>query len=265
VPDSVWRCGACAPNVQGQGIGRVRPGRRQVWVPLFMKPLRTILVGACAAGLLVTSLAASAVSSAQPTATAATQYKSSVRFLDFDRTRAYGSTTHVRGQIVVPSRGEAIRDLRVKLYRQFDGRSHWSYLGRGTTSHGRYAEFRFSVRSRANASYRIVFAGNRSLRGTDGSTAVNVHRVFDVTLEDGSGRFHGQISPHYADHRVYLDRRHCGSCNWHRLKTGHTDSRAHFSFHTDAPRHGKFYWRVATPATTKYIHSYSSVFTTQLQ
>lgn len=231
-----------------------------------MKPLRTILVGACAAGLLVTSLAASAVPSAQPAATAAAaRYKSSVRFLDFDRTRAYGSDTHVRGQIVVPSLGEAVRDVHVKLYRQFAGSSHWSYLGRGSTSHGRYAEFRFAVRSRANATYRIVFAGNHSVRGTDGSTSVDVYRVFHVALEDGSGRFHGRISPHYAHHRVYLDRRHCGSCNWHRLKTGHTDSRSHFSFHTDAPRRGKFYWRVATPATTKYIHSYSPVFTTQLQ
>jgi hypothetical protein len=230
-----------------------------------MKPLRTILVGACAAGLLVTSLAASAVPSAPSTAApAAKQYTASVRFLGFDRVRAYGSTTHLRGQIVVPALSEAIQGLHVKLYRQFDGRSHWSYLGRGST-HGAHAEFRFSVRSRANASYRIVFAGNHSVHSTDGSTSVDVYRVFDVALEDGSGRFHGRISPHYADHRVYLDRRHCGACSWHRLKTGHTDSRAHFSFHTDAPRRGKFYWRVSTPATTKYIRSYSSVFTTQLR
>jgi hypothetical protein len=235
-----------------------------------MKPLRTFLVAACAAGLLVSPLAASAVTAkphlaATSTAAAARVPGTSIRFLDFDRVRGYGSDIHVRGQLYVRSQGGAVPGAHVRLYRQLNGSSHWTYLATRRTSNGTYPMFRFSVTARANATYRVVFRGNSSFRRSQGSAAVDVYRVFDVALEDGSGRFHGRISPHYADHRVYLDRRHCGSCSWHRLKTGRTDSRAHFSFHTDAPRHGRFYWRVSTPASTQYIRSYSSVFTTQLR
>jgi hypothetical protein len=234
-----------------------------------MKPLRTILAGTCALGLLVSPLAARAATSAQPHAAApqpaVTAARTSIRFLDFDRTRAYGSDVHVRGQLYVPSQGGAVPDAHVRLYRKLDGHSHWAYLAMRRTSSGTYPKFRFAVTASANATYRVVFRGNPSFARSSGSAGVDVYRTFDASLEDGSGRFHGRISPRYAHHTVYLDRRRCGGCSWHRVSTDRTSARSTFSFRTTAPRHRKNYWRVSTPATTKFIRSYSSVFTTQLR
>ncbi|MDX6317279.1 MAG: hypothetical protein QOD35_679, partial [Nocardioidaceae bacterium] len=64
-----------------------------------MKLLRTTLAGACAAAVLVSPLAANAVTSPSrgatgPAAAVAAAHKTSIRFLDFDRVRAYGSDIH---------------------------------------------------------------------------------------------------------------------------------------------------------------------------
>jgi hypothetical protein len=227
-----------------------------------MKPLRTILVGACAATVLASPLAASAAPSAHSPAKAS---RTSIRFLGFDHTRGYGGTVHVRGQVYVPSLGGALQNVHVKLYRRLNGRSHWAYIATRRTSVGAYAKFSFPTVARSNAAYRVVFRGNATYRRSHGTAGVDVFRKFSSQLENGSGRFHGKIKPHYSHHTVYLDRRRCGGCNWHRAKSGRTSGHSSFSFATTAPRHGKYYWRVSTPATTKYIRSYSSVFTTQLR
>jgi hypothetical protein len=220
-------------------------------------------------GLLLSPLAASAAPSTRGQAdspqAAMRAAKTSIRFLDFDRTRGYGNDVHVRGQLYVPSQGGAVQGAHVRLYRRLDGRSHWAYLAMRRTSNGAYPKFRFLVTARANATYRVVFRGNPFYGRSSGSAGVDVYRTFSASLEDGSGRFHGRISPRYAHHTVYLDRRRCGSCSWHRVKTHRTSLRSTFSFKTTAPRHRKNYWRVSTPPTTKFIRSYSSVFTTQLR
>jgi hypothetical protein len=235
-----------------------------------VKLLRTTLAGACAAAVLVTPLAANAVTSPSQGATGsaaavAATHKTSIRFLDFDRVRAYGSDIHVRGQLYVPALNGAVQGAHVRLYRQRNGHSHWAYLETRRTSIGAYPKFRFTVPAHGNATYRVVFRGNSTYRRTHGDAGVDVYRTFDASLESGSGRFHGKIAPPYRHHTVYLDRRRCGGCSWHRADSGRTSAHSRFHFTTTAPRHHKYYWRVSTPPSVRFIRSYSAVFTTTLQ
>jgi hypothetical protein len=226
-------------------------------------------VAGCAAAVVVSPLAANAVTAPSQGATRSAAavvatHKTTIRFLDFDRVRAYGSDVHVRGQLYVPALGGAVQGAHVRLYRQRNGHSHWGYLETRRTSTGTYPKFRFSVAAHGNATYRVVFRGNATYGRSHGDAGVDVYRTFHAQLEDGSGRFHGTIAPHYRHHRVYLDRRRCGGCSWHRAKSGRTSAHSRFSFTTTAPRHHKYYWRVSTPPTATFIRSYSAVFTTSL-
>jgi hypothetical protein len=235
-----------------------------------MKMLRTTVVAACAAAVLTWPLAASAVTSTAsaagppPAAAAAASHKTSIRFLDFDRTRGYGSTIHIRGQLYVPALSGAVQDAHVRLYRQGAGHGHWAYVETRKTSIGTYPKFRFSVGATGNAVYRVVFRGNSTYARTHGDAGVDVYRTFHARLESGSGRFHGTLAPAYRHHTVYLDERRCGACSWHRAQSGRTSRHSRFSFTTTAPRHRKRYWRVSTPPSTRFIASHSAVFTTSL-
>ncbi len=253
------------PTVQGKS----RPTSAEclnVWVLIAMKTFRTVVVGAAATSLLWLPLAASASPPEPSSATSLTaaRYDTSVRFLDFDHTRVYGRSTTIRGQVVVPALGGAVRGLRVKLYRHFDGSSRWTYLATKFTSQQTYPKFRFKVVARANADYRVVYAGNKKLQPSRSATGLSVYRHFDATIDDGTGRFHGRITPDYADRIVHLDRRACATCGWRRIRSQQTGSRGTFSFVVNAPGNGRYFWRTSTPASIRFVRSYSAVFTTQL-
>ncbi len=238
-----------------------------------MNNARSIIAGTAVAGLLGLPFVAAATAPAQGASTppadaaplAAGRHATDIRFLDFDHTREYGNTTVIRGQVAVPSLGGAAKGVRVKLYRRLQGSSRWNHLDTRFTSHSSFPKFRFTAGSRANADYRVAYAGNNKLKPSRSSTGVSVYRRIRAKLEDGTGRFHGHIAPHYAHRTVYLDKRSCGSCGWHQVKSDHTGRRGRFSFTVGAPRRGRSFWRVATPASTKFIQSFSSVFTTRLR
>lgn len=231
-----------------------------------MKSPRSVLVGVTAASLLVLpSTTASLGSSASSAAQA--RYDTSIRYLSFDHNRAYGSPTKIRGQVVATVGGDrgAVRHVRVKLSRKIFGTSRWKHLKTTYTSRTDRPKFKFRVKSKANARYRVVFAGNAKLQPARGRTTVLVYRKFNARLEDGTGRFHGRVVPNYAHRRIYLDRRDCASCGWDRARSAKTGDRGRWSFKVGTPTPGKTWWRVSTPASTKFIRSYSSVFTTALR
>lgn len=231
-----------------------------------MKRFRFVVACTAAVSLLGLPLAASASPPEPSSATslAAARYDTSVRFLDFDHTRVYGRPTTIRGQIVVPALGGAVKGLRVKLYRQFDGSSRWTYLATKFTSQETYPKFGFRVVARANADYRVVYAGSNKLQPSRSATGLSVYRHFDAKIDDGTGRFHGRITPDYAHRIVSLDRRACATCGWHRIRSHQTGSRGTFSFIVNAPGQGRYFWRTSTPASIRFVRSYSAVFTTQL-
>ena len=117
------------------------------------------------------------------------------------------------------------------------------------------------VEARKNPSV-VQSGGSTNYRASHNETTVSVYRHFDAQLEDGSGRFHGKVSPAYAHRTIYLEKRKCADCGWNRARTAKTGKKAKYSFKVGAPRHGRWWWRVSTPADTKFIRSHSAVFTT---
>jgi hypothetical protein len=236
-----------------------------------MRSARSFIVGLTAAGLLALPGIAAAAPTSSPADTASAaqalrgqRFDTKIRFLAFDHTRGFGTKTVVRGQ-VVSDRGAgpgAIPGIRVKLYRQLDGTSRWVFLDKDYTSHSASPSFRLHARSKANAAYKVVYAGNDNYRRSHDVTSVSVYRYFDAQLEDGTGRFHGKVTPAYAHRVIYLAKRRCADCGWDRVRSEKTRRHGLYSFKVGAPRHGRWWWRVSTPASTAYIASNSAVYTT---
>lgn len=257
-----------------------------------MKSLRSAIVGITAASLLALPSAATAATSTSATtsapfgsalthgtqtlaavthalpvagALAAGRYHTNVRFLNFDHVRRAGSTAKIRGQVVakVGQRRGAVAGVRVTLHRKINGSDRWVRLDAGQTNHRERPSFTFRTRALANASYRVVFAGNPRLQRSQSVTGLAVHRAFNARLEDGTGRFHGRVVPRYSHRTIYLEKRACANCTWRRVDTAKTADRGRYSFKVGAPRNGRYYWRLQTPRSAKYVRSYSGTFTTE--
>lgn len=234
---------------------------------------RSLVIGFSAASLLAApfvtvspSLAAmppggvEASTARGPAAVTAT----SIRFLDFDHSRRYGGVVRIRGQVAVPSLRGALAGVHVKLYRRYNGTSAWKYLATGRTSRTSTPQFRFRPKARGNADYRVVFGGNSKAGRSRDATAVLVHRRITAKLEDSSGRFQGRVTPRYGNRVVSLDKRACASCGWRHVRSHRAGSKGGFSFDVNAPRKGRYFWRVSVRATRLFTRSYSGVFTTKL-
>ncbi len=233
-----------------------------------MKLLRSTLVGICAAALLgvpAPTTAASPPALAPTASEVASRYDTPVRFFRFDHIRGYGSNTTIRGQVAATVNGQqgAVRGVRVKLFRKINGTSQWNYLQTSYTTKSDYPSFTFVANSVANATYQVRYRGNRNLQPSRARTTVFVHRHFDAQLEDDTGRFHGRVTPDYGHQRVSLLRRSCATCGWDHVRSTKAGAKGGWSFTVGAPRNGRWFWRVTTPASTKYIRSYSGVFTTE--
>lgn len=229
--------------------------------------IRPLIVGVTAAGLL--ALPGAAIASApsrapspapEQSAAAAGRAPTSVEWRTFDRTRAYGSRTVVRGQII--TNGGAVRNARVELLRRPKGDSSWNSLGFDRTGNGAFPKFRFSVRTPGNAVYRVTYAGSARYEATAATTSVSAYRKFGAKLEDVTGRFHGKMSPRYARERVYLQKRKCPGCTWRSVDSDRTNRNSTYSFHVGAPRRGHLYWRLMVPGSQRFIVSYSGVYST---
>lgn len=235
-----------------------------------MTPLTVTLAGVGAAVLLAGPAVEPAAGASAPgsvVASAGTRHNTSIRFLHFDQVRGYGTSTTVRGQVVATIGGStgAVAGVHVRLYRKFNGTHQWHHIGTNRTTKTRFPHFRFVASSLGNATYRVAFAGNAKLQPSRNSAFVGVHRNVSGRIEDRTGHFHGRVTPHYAHRRIFLQKRSCGTCSWHQAKSGHTAARGRYSFSVGAPRHGRWYWRVSTPAAPRFIRSFSGVFTTRLR
>ncbi len=197
----------------------------------------------------------------------ASRYDTSIRFLDFDHTRAYLTHANIRGQVVatIGDRRGGLKGVRVRLDRKIAGTRTWKYVDTAVTSRTDYPKFRFSPRSVANAAYRVRFAGNDRLQPSRAVTSVAVHRNFNARMEDGTGHFHGKMGPRYRHHIVLLEKRSCAACGWHKVSTHRTGDYSRWSFKVGAPRDGRWWWRVSTPSTTRYVRSFSGIFTTEVR
>ena len=81
----------------------------------------------------------------------------------------------------------------------------------------------------------------------------------NAKLEDGSGSFHGFVRPKWNRRVVYLEKRSCAACNYHRVRSTKSGPHGYFRFVVPAPRSGRWWWRASTPATGRFIWSYSAV------
>lgn len=237
-----------------------------------MPRLPKTLLALTAAGLLAVPVGVTAAAdaapltgSSSPSAAAAVQRDTWIRYLDFDRVKRYGSTTKIRGQVGVRTADgpRAARGLDVLLYRRVDGSDSWRLLGSDRTGYD-LGMFSFSVPSIANATYRVVYRGGPLLDRSRDAVRVLVYRPVSSQLADPSGVFSGRVTPRYAHRKVTLERRTCGSCSWQPLRSRTTGDYGRFRFEVGAPSAGRWFWRVSVPASTRFMRSYSGVYTTQL-
>jgi hypothetical protein len=193
--------------------------------------------------------------------------RTTIKFLNFRSIRAWDTRATIRGQVIRHdgTKSGAAAGVVVKLYRRVSGTARYHFLRRQLTPSSGFREFVFHFRSVANASYMVICMGNKQMGPSAGFTMIWVHRVFNAGVTDGSprARFHGHVAPRYAHHVIYLQKRDCLRCNWHTVRHERTGRHGHFSFRIGAPRHGVWRWRVSTPPSTRYIASYSAVFTTR--
>src|SRR5262245_4840584 len=197
---------------------------------------------------------------------AARRANTSIRFLDFDHTRGWLNPTHIVGQVTAVRAGQrgAVKGVHVRLYRKLDGTSRFHLLSVKSTGTQAFPRFRFATRSIGNATYKVVFGGNASYQRSVGLTRVLVHRAMPAQLEDRSGSFHGVVKPSWHHKRVYLEKRSCASCGWHKVRHARTGAHGHFQFTVSAPRSGRWWWRASVPASTRFIRSFTGIFATRL-
>ena len=209
----------------------------------------------------------SAGSSSGPATAAASRRTTSIRFLDFDHTRPWKLYAYVQGQVIASKHGQrgALKSVRVRLYRKLATQSRFHYLDRASTGSRPFPRFTFKTRAVGNADYRVVFRGNTGYRPSRATSRVLVQRSMRSNLEDGSGSFHGFVKPKWNRRAVYLEKRACPSCPYRKVKTMRSGRHGYFRFVVPAPRSGRWWWRASTPATSRFIWSYTSIYTTQLR
>lgn len=235
-----------------------------------MTSVRSTLAGLTAALLIAPIGAATAttLSSDSTDAKGATRHDTRIRFLDFDHSRAYGKKTVVRGQVVWTTAAGVTGSIpggkKVIVYRKLAGTSTYKRLGKDYTDKDT-GIFSFAARSKGNASYRVKYVGNDTFKQSRDATSVSVYRPFNAKVNDGGrkARFHGRVVPNYGNQRITLEKRSCADCGWHSARSRMTSDKGRYSFKIGAPNHGRWWWRVTTPASTRFIKSYSSVFTTE--
>ncbi len=249
-----------------------------------VSPLRMLAVSLTSVALLaspgltaVSTASPLAPDSATPTTVAvstspgvsaalAARHRTHIRLLDFSHTRRWHTRARIVGQVtaVVSGRRGALKRVHVRLFRRGAGSSSWKYLARTRAGSGSSPKFTFRPQAVGNADYKVVFRGNAKLKRSSATTTLLVHRDMRARLEDVSGNFHGTVRPKWVHRVIYLEKRSCATCSWHRVRSDQTGKRGHFRFYVPAPHSGRWWWRASVPAKQRFIRSYTGVFTTQL-
>ena len=111
------------------------------------------------------------------------------------------------------------------------------------------------MKSRGNAHYRVVFEATQRCKRSANTTAVSVYRHFNAQLTNGSGRFHGRVTPSYAHKTISLQKRTCAACGWTQVRTAKTGRHGTVELQGRRPGRGRWWWRASTPASTQFITS----------
>jgi len=66
----------------------------------------------------------------------------------------------------------------------------------------------------------------------------------------------------YPDRLTYLEKKTCKRCTWRQVAKKRTTKHSIVKYPVGAPRNGRWYWRIKTPATKRFYVSYSDVWYT---
>lgn len=189
-----------------------------------------------------------------------------VHFLAFDHTVFAGRKMRVRGQVLARARGRtgALAGARVVLLRKGDGQKRFHRVRATHTGHGTSPRFRFVVKPRRNARYRVVFQGNKRAQRDAATTRTGAYRVVTGKRlkRKGNAFITGRIGPRYRHHAVALQRRTCAKCRWKFVQRDRTNTNSRWRFKLSRPKSGRFYYRVRVPESPRNLQSFSGVWYT---
>jgi hypothetical protein len=233
-----------------------------------MTLLRPLLVSLAAVSLIALSAAGPASAdttlASETPAVAKALFPTRVAFLASDHVRAYGSVTVIRGQVLTDhGAGEGSIPATVDLLRRYKGSTDWVHIRTtDTTSDATAPRFTFEVRTNANAFYRVVYAGDAEHSPSSATTQVWAYRTISTQIKPRLLQVYGKVAPNYAGKRLFVERKTCAACTWVRMWSKVVGPKSNYKVTLRAPAHGRWFWRLSTPATTRFIVSHSSVVTT---
>jgi 5-hydroxyisourate hydrolase-like protein (transthyretin family) len=186
--------------------------------------------------------------------------------MDFDHLRAYASLTVIRGQVLTDhggAGGEGSLPATVKLERRYKGSQTWEQIRTAATTQNATApRFTFEVRTIANAVYRVKFEATEDHLASTNSTAVSAYRTISSTIKPRLLQMSGKVAPSYAGRRVFIERKTCAACEYVRIRTTVVNAYSNYKVTLAAPNRGRWFFRLAVPASPQFVTSYSGVVVT---
>lgn len=234
---------------------------------------RLLLVAVTTFGLIALPGIASSAS-ADPASTRAAKvsakaepYPTRIAFMQFDRSRVYGTDTVVRGQVLTDAGGGGSLVVTVSLERRFQGSTTWVKVGEATTTNPSFPRFTFTLRTVANAFYRVRYAGGTVL-GADFAPSVNdtkVTAIRKITTNVRSRQLvvYGKVTPSYTGKRMVVERATCAGCKFKPLRTIKVTADSRYRTTLTAPARGKWWWRLSTRADRKFVVSRTATIVTR--
>lgn len=232
---------------------------------------RLLLVSLTTFGLLslpAVASAASAESDTMPAAKVAAKgvakagTPTRISFMQFDHSRVYGSDTVIRGQVLIS--GGSVRATGIKLQRRYQGSTRWATIGTTDTTVPAYPRFTFTVRTNANAFYRVNYAGESGLLlPSSADTKVVAFRKVTTYVKSRQLVAYGKVTPSYTGKRMTVQRKTCATCTYKAVRTIKVKAGSKYKTTLTAPANGRWWWRLVTRADKKFVASSSATIVTR--
>ncbi|MQA63258.1 MAG: hypothetical protein GEU86_17610 [Actinophytocola sp.] len=158
---------------------------------------------------------------------------------------------------------DPLEDAPVALYARPVGWSTWKRVATGRTNSETVFRFASHKPSR-NTDYKVVYPGELIYAASSVTKRVGVRRVISSSMTsngDGTYTMRGSVAPKVSGKTVRLQRKTCSSCAWSTVKSTKTSSSSTWAFRVTAPTSGSRRYRVYTPADSRFLTSYSGVWT----
>jgi hypothetical protein len=184
---------------------------------------------------------------------------------------AYNYGFSITGQVLFTHAGDgetySVDAGGVQLQRKLAGTKRWSTIRRDSTAGDFYF---YPVAAKANATYRVVYAG-----ATSDSTGLTFGRSSSSREVSVSRRLHdravkendrlmlkGKVAPVWKHRPVFVERKTCMQkrCKWQSYTKVRTNAKSQFTARVRAPRSGSWFYRARVNGTIEYVTSYSSVY-----